>query len=325
MTADRADAIARTVAATLAAPATGGGASTVRAHPGLPLEPHDLLTAWTWEPTVLLGLLLVSWLYARGVCALWRRAGRGRGIAGWRVGAFAGGMLALVAALVSPLDALGTALFVAHMGQHTLLVLAAAPLLVLGSPHLALLWAIRPRARRRLGRWYLTQPTLRAGWHGLTHPATVWVLHAGALWLWHLPGPYQWALTSGIVHGAEHASFLGTALLFWWAVPGVGPHPRLNPVAGILYLFTFTLQGGILGALMTFSGSPWYPVYAATAPAWGLTPLDDQQLAGLMMWIPAGLVYVVAALVPMAIWLDKGSAPPVEQEPPAQVAGERPA
>ena len=131
------------------------------AHPGLPPEPHDLPAAWSWEPTVLLGLALGAWAYRRGVRSLWRRAGRGRGLARRRVVAFAGGMLALFLALVSPLDALGAALFSAHMVQHLLLVLVAAPLLVLGMPQTPLLWALDQPGRRRLGRRWRRSPALR--------------------------------------------------------------------------------------------------------------------------------------------------------------------
>lgn len=286
------------------------GELLVRAHPGLPPQPHDLLTAWAWEPLALLGLLLGAWLYGRGVRRLWRRAGPGRGIARWRVLAFGGGLLVLGAALLPPLTALGSALFSAHMLQHVLLVVAAAPLLVLGRPETALLWALPRPARRRLGGWWRRRRRLRAGWHALTGPPAAWALHAAATWLWHLPGPYQAALASDVVHLAEHLGFLLTALLFWRVLPGSGVRARLHPAVAVLYLFGFTLQGGILGALMTFAGEPWYPVYAATAPAWGLTPLEDQQLAGLVMWIPSGLVYAVAALVPLFWWLEAGEESP---------------
>ncbi|MGE3911022.1 MAG: cytochrome c oxidase assembly protein [Chloroflexota bacterium] len=277
------------------------------AHPGLPPAPHDLLTAWAWEPAILLPLIVAGWLYARGVRALWRRAGPGRGISRWRAWACGGGLLTLSVALVSPVDALGSALLVGHMLQHTMLMLVAAPLLALGRPHTSFLWALRRPQRQRIGGWWRRRSVMPAGWQLLTHPVTAWTLHAGAIWLWHLPGPYQAALSSEPLHALEHASFLGTAVLFWWVLPGFSAHPRLNPASGILYLFTFTLQGGILGALMTFTGAAWYPVYAATAPAWGLTPLEDQQLAGLLMWIPSGLVYVIAALAPMARLLDAGN------------------
>ena len=102
----------------------------------------------------------------------------------------------------------------------------------------------------------------------------------------------------------RHRPIFGTGPLFWRVLPGSGPHPRLNPALGVLYVFTVALQGGILRALMTFSSAPWYPAYAAGVAAWGLTPLEDQQLAGLIMWVPAGLVYLVAALVPLALLLE---------------------
>ncbi len=295
----------------------GGGVALALAHPGLPPEPHDLLTAWTWEPTVLLGLALTGWLYGRGVWTLWRRAGRGRSISESRVACFVGGMVTLLAALVSPIDALGSALLSAHMVQHTLLTLVAAPLLVFGRPHVALCWALPPDVRRRFAPSTPGVAALRTAWRVLTVPASVWVLHAAATWVWHLPGPYQMALASEGVHAVEHLSFVATALLFWWVLPGVGPHPRLHPVGGALFLFTFMLQGGALSALITFSGSPWYPAYAATTPPWGVTPLADQQLAGMIMWVPAGLVYVVAALVPLGRWIETGSepAPVVERRP----------
>jgi putative membrane protein len=284
------------------------------AHVGLPLEPHDLATAWSWEPAVLLGLVLAGWGYWRGVRLLWRRAGRGRGVALWRVTAFGGGMLALVVALVSPLAALGTALLTAHMAQHMLLALVAAPLLVLGSAPTALLWALDESGRRRLGGWWRRSGALRAGWRGVSSPVVVWALHAAALWGWHLPGLYQAALADVAVHAAEHASFFGTALLFWWVVLRTG-HGRLNPGLGVLFLFTTMLQGSALGALMTFTRTVWYPAYESSAPAWGLRALDDQQLAGLIMWIPGGLVYLAAALALLAPLLVGGERTRVSRQP----------
>lgn len=287
------------LAASLGVVATLLSPSVALAHPGLPPAPHDLATAWSWDPGVVLGLVLGAWVYGRGVRVLWRRAGVGRGVACWRAGAFAGGLLALFVALVSPLDALGTALLAAHMVQHMLLVLVAAPLLVLGLPQLGLLWALGEPGRRRVGRWW-RRSALRRLWRRLSQPALAWGLHAGAIWLWHLPDAYQAALANDAVHGVEHASFLGTALLFWWVALGRGSGGRLAPALGVLYLFAFTLQGGLLGALLTFAREPWYPAYAASTAAWDLTPLEDQQLAGLIMWIPSGLVYLAAALVPLA-------------------------
>jgi len=264
------------------------------AHAGRAPEPHDLWTTWTFAPTVIGGLALACALYARGVRALWRSAGVGRGVPAWRVACFAGGIATLAVALLSPIDGVATALFVVHMIQHMLLVVVAAPLLVLGDPALASLWALGIDARRGVGGWWRTQRMLPALWGTLRRPLVAFTLHVAALWLWHLPTFYDAALRNEGIHVAEHVSFLATALLFWY--PIADPHPRRRFGIGVatLYLFAAGLQCTLLGALITMARHPWYVGHYATTAAWGLTPLEDQQLAGLVMWIPAGLVYLVA-------------------------------
>jgi putative membrane protein len=254
------------------------------------------------HPGILAWIVLVGWLYARGVGALWGRAGVGRGVERWRAAAFGAGLLALAVALASPLDALGGVLFSAHMAQHMLLAVVAAPLLVLGAGGTGLLWALGEAGRRRVGGWWRGAGRARAVWRGVSHPLSAWALHVGVLWAWHLPGLYQAALGDALVHAAEHASFLGSGWLFWWTVLGTG-HGRLNAGAGVLYLFTASLAGGVLGVLMTFAPAAWYPAYAASAPVWGLSGLEDQQVAGLIMWIPAGLVYLAAGLGRLGVLL----------------------
>lgn len=276
----------------------------VLAHAGEPLAPHDLWSAWNWDAPILLGLLFTGWLYLRGVQALWHSAGMGRGVTRWQAAAFAGGMLTLFMALVSPVDALGSVLFSAHMLQHLLLMMVAAPLLVLGAPPAALAWSVPRGWRVGLGRWWRRQAALKAGWQALKHPAVVWVLHALALTVWHLPPFYQAALRSDLVHFLEHASFLIAALLFWWVVARSGQPRQLGYGIGVLYIFTTAMYSGVLGALITFSRQVWYPLYASTTQAWGLTPLEDQQLAGLLMWIPANFVFLIAALLLLKAWFD---------------------
>ncbi|HEX2188904.1 MAG TPA: cytochrome c oxidase assembly protein, partial [Longimicrobiaceae bacterium] len=143
---------------------------------------------------------------------------------------------------------------------------------------------------------------VRAAWGALTAPSAAWLLHAAAIWLWHLPALYQATLASDAVHGLQHLSFLGTALLFWWALAH-GRRGRTGYGAAVLALFTTALHSGGLGALLTFSPRPWYPAYAESTAAWGLTPLEDQQLAGLIMWIPAGVSYLIAGLLLLAGWM----------------------
>lgn len=270
------------------------------AHAGRPPAPHDLAGAWSWEPGIVLPLLLSGWLYARGVRRLWR-SGAGRGIRRWEAGCYAVGWGALAVALVSPLHPLGEALFSAHMVQHELIMAVAAPLLVLGRPLVPFLWAVPIGWRRAAGRW-AKGGAVHGAWRALTAPFWAWLLHAAALWAWHLPGPYQATLRSDGVHTLQHASFLGTALLFWWTVAH-GREGRMGYGASVFYLFATAMHSGGLGALLTFAPHPWYPVYAGRTEAWGLTPLEDQQLAGLVMWIPAGVSYLVAGVVLMAAWM----------------------
>ena len=298
-------------------------AQVALAHDSEPLAPHDLWSAWTLEPAVLLGLGVAAWAYARGVRALWGRAGRGRGVRGRQVAAYAGGLVTLLVALVSPLDALSSALLSAHMTQHLLLILIAAPLLVLGAPPVTLLWALPEPSRRALAAWWRRTAAVRVGWHALTHPLLVWTLHAAVVWVWHLPRFYQAALRSGPVHVLEHASFLGTALLFWWVVVRCGERGGLGYGPGLLYVFGMAIQSGVLGALMALSEAPWYPAYVPTTGAWGLTPRDDQQLAGLLMWVPAGLVYLVAAALLFGRWVaaEERAASHRDREPAAGLAG----
>jgi putative membrane protein len=285
----------------------------VYAHDGRPLAPHHLWEAWSFEPLMLLGLGLTAALYARGVQAVWRSAGRGRGVRVWEVAAFMFGWAVLGLALVSPLHRLGSTLLSAHMVQHELLMALAAPLLVLGRPIVALLWALPLSWRRTAGDLAGAAP-VRNSWQWLTTPLVAWTLHALAIWLWHMPSLYQVTLRSEVVHTAQHLSFLGTAVLFWWSLLQIR-EGRLGRPGAVIYLFTTALHTTLLGALLTFSDRPWYPLYGASTPAWGFTALEDQQLAGLIMWVPGGLAYLFGALAVAASWLS--------QHPQASVSGRR--
>ena len=274
---------------------------SAHAHDGQALAPHDLGSAWSFEPLVVLGLAAAALLYLRGVAALWRTAGASRGIRRREVAAFALGWVALAVALLSPLHRLGSALLSAHMIQHELLMTVAAPLLVLGRPLVAFLWAIPLSWRRRAGA-VVAAPPIPAVWGWLTLPAVAWSLHALAIWLWHGPAPYQATLASEVMHTAQHLSFLTTALLFWWSLLQIR-EGRLGRPAAVVYLFTTAVHTTLLGALLTFSDRLWYPRYGSSAAGWGLAAIEDQQLAGLIMWIPGGLAYLFAALAIMASWL----------------------
>jgi cytochrome c oxidase assembly factor CtaG len=253
------------------------------------------------DPLVWIGLFASAWLYARGLERIWRRAGVGRGVRRWQAGCFAAGWATLAVAMVTPIHPLGEVLFSVHMVQHELLMALAAPLLVLGRPLIPMLWAVPIGWRRGLGRW-ARGGAVQGGWKAVTGPFAAFLLHGAAVWLGHLPAAYESSLRSDVLHTLQHASFLGTGLLFWWAVVH-GREGRMGYGASVFYIFATAMHTSALGALLTFSGAAWYPAYAGPAAAWGLTPLEDQQLAGLIMWVPAGISYLVAALALMAAWM----------------------
>ncbi|MFL6697083.1 MAG: cytochrome c oxidase assembly protein [Vitreoscilla sp.] len=255
---------------------------------------------WSFEPWVLACLVVAAAMYAMGVARLWSHAGRGRGLSVARVACWWGGWVALVAALVSPLDPLGERLFSAHMLQHEMLMVVAAPLLVLGRPLAAWAWALPPPWRAGAGGLFKGRRWL-AFWGALTHPLSAWCLHAIALWGWHLPALFEAALNHRWIHTLQHLSFLGSALLFWWTT--IAASTRRARGAAMASLFTTMAHTGALGALMTLSPLLWYSHYAATTAAFGLDPLEDQQLGGLIMWIPSATAYLAAGLVVAARWL----------------------
>lgn len=250
---------------------------------------------WNTEPWLLAPMAASLLLYLRGVWRLWSHAGWGRGISPRAVLAFACGWLALGVALVSPLDALGGRLFSAHMVQHELLMVVAAPLLVLGRPLAAWTWAFGARGRQRIGR-IAGASWMAAPWSVLTEPTVAWALHALALWVWHVPAFFDGALRHEGLHVLQHGSFLASALFFWWTALGRDPRGVQGTGQAVGSLFTTMLHTGALGALLTLSPTPWYTVYLPATAGLGIDALEDQQLGGLVMWVPSGLAYLVAAL-----------------------------
>jgi cytochrome c oxidase assembly factor CtaG len=248
----------------------------------------------------------MAWLFVSGIRQLWRESDTGRGIRRWEAAAFAGGWLALFIALVSPVHAWGRVLFSAHMTQHEILMLVAAPLLVLSRPLIAFAWALPISWSRRLGNW-ARKNWLQNTWHAVTIPLVAWIVHAVALWMWHIPLLFEAVLHNELVHTLQHLSFLLSALLFWWALIH-GSRGWMGYGAAVLYVFTTSIHSGLLGALLTFSHAVWYPSYVGLTTSWGLSPIEDQQLGGLIMWIPAGLLYAIAGLALLAGWLRESEA-----------------
>jgi putative membrane protein len=171
---------------------------------------------------------------------------------------------------------------------------------------IALLWALPPARRRAVGNvgaW----PPIRRAWLLFTGTVFAWALHTTVLWAWHIPALFESAMRNEALHALQHASFLAAALVYWSSLLR-RPHRRGGMAgagrgAAVLSLFATGMQTGVLGALLTLGSVPWYPAYGDAAAQWGLTPLEDQQLAGLLMWVPGGLVYTAAALALLASWL----------------------
>lgn len=287
-------------AALLLAAAAAGPAL---AHDG---NPHGGAVGWIADPGMALLLLAALGGYLQGWRRL-RREGRAVRVLGrLRPLSFIGGIAVLALALVSPLDTLAETRFSLHMTQHLLLMLAAPPLLVWGRPAFVWLWAFGPAVRKRIARGWLALPKVRGGHAFLMRPLVVWMTGSIALWFWHIPAAYDLALTHGGIHAAEHLCFFVTSLAFWTLV--LAPYRREPGGHGraLVLVATFALHSGLLGALLTFAQHPLYRAYSASGA--GLTALEDQQLAGLIMWVPASLVYLLTLALVFAGWLAQARA-----------------
>jgi putative membrane protein len=268
--------------------------SPATAHDVGSVRPDTLWRSWSFDPLVIVPLLLALCLYGSGLRRLWTRAGSGRGVAFSQALSFAAGAAVLLVALISPLDPLGETLLSAHMVQHALLIAVAPLLLLFGKPGLVFAWAL-PAGWRRTFLGSTGWRSLAGIGDALSRPLPAAVLHALALWLWHVPAAFNAAVASYTVHALEHSAFLGTALLFWRAILDGRSTRRAGPALGAS--FATLMHGGLLGALITLAPYPLYAWYHGRTELWGFSALEDQQLAGLLMWVPMGIVYLAACLV----------------------------
>jgi putative membrane protein len=246
---------------------------------------------WTWKPDLFAAMALAvsAALYAVG---LWRMRARTPRL---EIIAFSTGWMVLAIALLSPIATLSEWLFSVHMTQHELLMLVAAPLIAIGRPIVPMMFALPARWRAAGG-----SGSAGAALRLASSPLFVVSLHVLAVSIWHLPMLYEAAILDDRVHLLQHVFFAGTAALFWWGLLR-GRYGRLGYGAAVMYLFATALHSGALGALLTFSDRPWYPLYVQRAG--NHDPLADQQLGGLIMWVPAGIVMMLFALAMFAAWL----------------------
>ena len=248
-----------------------------------------------WDNVTAFVLTTVALLYAIGAARLWNK----HAVRRWQMAAFFLGCASAGSALLSPLDRWSDILFSAHMTQHEILMLVTAPLMVLGRPFIVTLWALSPRMREGVAS---LARRLARPWEVISGPLTVLVLHAIVLWVWHIPALFESALHNEAIHVFQHLGFFLTAALFWWALIH-GRYGRLGYGVGVVYVFATAMHTQLLGALLTFAGRVWYPTHAMRTAAAGVPPVHDQQLAGIVMWIPFGVVFLLIGLALFAAWL----------------------
>jgi putative membrane protein len=264
-------------------------------------ETHADSYACTFDPWVVIPLLIAISLYTAGFAKLWARAILGRRQLSQRAILYAAGILSLIAALVSPLHSMGERLFTFHMIEHEIVMAIAAPLIVLSRPVATLLWAIPRGVRHQLGN-LISRKMSRRIWNFITAGTVATVVHAVAIWLWHVPALLDASVVDLTTHRVQHLSFLLTALLFWWSVIW-----RSQRGMAAWHIFATMVHTSLLGALIALSPRVLYPIQTQFAADWGLSPLEDQQLAGMLMWVPAGTVYAGAALALIWLWVASSS------------------
>jgi putative membrane protein len=239
----------------------------------LPFTPE-----WSFHPSVVIGVGLLGALYFYCIGPLRRRQALGPSAEPWRPLCFVLGLGVILVSLNGPIHDLSDSyLFSVHMAQHLLLTMVLPPLLIAGTPGWLIDAAARPAPVRGVARF-------------LTHPVVAGVLFSAVLLVWHTVDAYDLMMRNHDVHVVTHLMFMVTAVLLWWPVTSPSAVlPRLGPGIGMLYLFLVQIPMQILGAIITFADAPLYPWYSAASRTWGLSPLDDQKLGGLLMWIPGNL------------------------------------
>jgi cytochrome c oxidase assembly factor CtaG len=242
-------------------------------------------TSWTFDPSVVLGVLALGAVYL----SWWRRARKPRAPhppSTGRLVLFGAGLVVVLAALESPIDQLGSQLMLMHMLQHVLLLDIAPILLILGLTKTLL----RPVTRR------VHALERRAGW--LAHPAFAVILYGASMWIWHVPAMYDAALRHPLVHALEHLSFSAAGTLYWWhLLSPIRSRMRLGGMGPIGYMVSTKLLVGILGVALAFAPHSIYSFYEHHPHYWGLTPDQDQSMAGLLMALEQSIVMGVALVV----------------------------
>ncbi len=260
------------------------------------------LTQWNWEPSILIATVLITGLYLYAIGPLRKRYFPEEPVKTGQTVSFLLGIFFMFLSLVSPLDELGDSyLFSAHMVQHLVLTMIGPPLLVIGTPG----WFIKPLVRNKIA--------FRVA-KALTYPAVAFVLYNVDFWLWHAPPLYNATLENQNIHILEHLTFIVFGILNWWPIFSQSKDlPRLSIGGQILYLFLSGMPSVLLGAGLTFS-PPLYAPYIAAPRVWGISAATDQQLGGLIMWVPVSISYIVVMSVLFIRWMQQQEAKQMAEE-----------
>lgn len=265
----------------------------------------DFLGQWEGSPYVIAPLAVVVCVYLFGMWRLQRRTkytvpSRNKKVF------FAVGISSLVLALMSPIHVYAEELFFFHMIQHLLIMMVAAPFILLSEPLAVYLWALPDSPRHTVGKALSRTGVLRWLLRGATTPLVAWLVYVVVIWAWHAPVPYSEASANEGIHSLEHLTMFLGGLLFWW--PVIGPAPvrsQLPYPMRFLYLFLALFQNIVLAAILTFADAPLYEYYEGAPQHWGIGPDVDQQMGGIIMWIPGAMMYFVAAAILFFRWLSQ--------------------
>jgi len=272
------------------------------AHGSAPIGPPSvagLVLGWTFDPAVALPLAVaaISWLR---IVARIDRAHPAHPVPRRRTVAFLGGLAAIAVALLSGIASYDTTLFTLHMVQHLLLTLVAAPLIALGAPITTLLRAAPPAIRRGLLLPILHSRVMRV----LSFPVVSWLVFAGVMWGTHFSPIFDASLENPIIHDVEHVLYLGAGLLFWWPAVGLDPSPwRMAHPVRAMYVFLQMPQNTFLAVTILYSSVILYPHYASAARTWGPSVLEDQQIAGALMWITGDVLFLASLAAILGGWM----------------------
>ncbi len=260
--------------------------------------PWIVLTSWTLEPFALIGIVVAATLYVIAVRRV-DRAHPGNPVPRRRIAAWLAGLGVIAVALFAFVDVYATSLFSVHMVQHLLLAMVGAPLLLLGAPITLLLRVASPETRRRRILPVLHSRPVRV----ISHPVVGWLVFAFVVWASHFSLLFDAALEDPAVHALEHALFIGAGLLFWWPIVGADPHPyRMSHGMRFGYALLAMPLNSFLGLVLFVTPVVLYQHYATVQRIWGPTPLEDQQLAGGLMWAAGDLIFLVPLLFLTLAW-----------------------